>query len=83
MWFSKNVNVLNGHFASSAVHMPYWNLTFSFTKISDEASGGTAGQTAGLGQGSMLSEALLERKRIKLEVKFQTFLIQKGRRRVV
>lgn len=83
LWFLKNVNILNGHFASSALHMPYWKLTFSFTKTSDEASGGTEGQTAGLGQGSMLSEALLERKRIKLKVRFQTFLIPKGRRKVI
>lgn len=32
--------------------------TFSFARTSDEASGGTEGQVAGLGQGSMLSEAL-------------------------
>lgn len=38
--------------------MPYSQLTFSFANTSDEASGGTEGQTDGLGQGSMLSQAL-------------------------
>jgi hypothetical protein len=32
--------------------------TFSFSRTSGEASGGTDGQTRGLGQGSMLSKAL-------------------------
>lgn len=35
-----------------------FRLTFSFASTSDEASGGSGGQTAGLGQGNMLSEAL-------------------------
>lgn len=33
-------------------------LTFSFASTSDEALDGSDGQTAGLGHGSMLSEAL-------------------------
>lgn len=37
-------------------------LTFSFANTSEDASGGTEGQMAGLGQGSMLSAALLKQK---------------------
>ena len=33
-------------------------LAFSFARTSEEASGETTGQAAGLGQGSMLREAL-------------------------
>lgn len=45
--------------------MPHLQLTFSFANTSDEASGGTAGQIDGLGQGSMLSEALVIRSQVK------------------
>lgn len=41
--------------------------TFSFKSTSDEASGGTEGQTAGFGQGSILSEALVQRMGIKFK----------------
>jgi hypothetical protein len=36
-------------------------ITFSFSSTSADASAGTEGQTAGLGQGSKLREALFER----------------------
>ena len=39
-------------------------LAFSFSSTMDEASGGTGGQTAGMGQDNMLSEALVETKEI-------------------
>lgn len=43
---------------ASVMHLAFQKLAFSFASTSEEASGGTEGQTAGLGQGSMLSEAL-------------------------
>lgn len=49
-------------------------LAFSFARTEDDASGGTEGQTAGLGQGNMLKEALCK-KRIHL-IKVNSLAIQ-------
>lgn len=60
--------------------MSYLSLqvTFSFSSTSDDASVGSTGQAAGLGQGSKLREALLKRKgtnffnKVKVRNKYST-----------
>lgn len=63
------VSIKYGYIRTVILLTPFYilskeKLAFSFSSTMDVASGGTGGQTPGMGQDNMLSEALVKTKEI-------------------